>query len=80
VSAAPVTLCVINWNGERYLERTLNAARRSRLRFDEVLLIDNASEDRSLELVRACFPGSHSTGTVVPAPHATPGSRPPGMT
>ena len=52
----PMTLCVINWNGERYLERTLGAVRRSHRTFDEILLVDNASADRSLALVRREFP------------------------
>jgi GT2 family glycosyltransferase len=56
MTRAPTTLCVINWNGERYLDRSLGAARHSQRRFDEILLIDNASDDRSLELVRRDFP------------------------
>jgi GT2 family glycosyltransferase len=55
-SRRPTTLCVVNWNGERYLEHTLGAARQSGRRFDEILLVDNASDDRSVEIVRACFP------------------------
>ena len=53
---APVTLCIINHNGERYLERTLAAARRSAAAFDEVLLVDDASTDRSVTQVRECWP------------------------
>lgn len=52
----PVTLCIINYNGERYLERTLAAARRSQPAFDEVLLVDDASTDRSVAVVRECWP------------------------
>lgn len=52
----PVSLCLINYNGERHLEHSLGAARRSRLRFGEVLLVDNGSTDSSLELVRHCYP------------------------
>ncbi len=52
----PMTLCIINWNGERDLAATLTAARRSRPPFDEILVIDNASSDRSREIVRECFP------------------------
>ncbi len=54
--AAPITLCIINYNGEPYLQRTLLAAQRSSVRFAEVVLVDDASTDRSLELVRACYP------------------------
>jgi GT2 family glycosyltransferase len=53
---APVTLCIINYNGERYLPRTLEAVRESGLRFDEVLLVDDASSDRSVAMVRESWP------------------------
>ncbi|HKU61332.1 MAG TPA: glycosyltransferase [Gemmatimonadales bacterium] len=52
----PVTLCIVNYNGERYLPRTLEAVRGSGLRFDEVLLVDDASPDRSVSLVRESWP------------------------
>jgi GT2 family glycosyltransferase len=51
-----VTLCIVNYNGERYLRRTLEAAHGSALRFDEILLVDDASPDRSVALVRECWP------------------------
>lgn len=51
-----MTLCVVNYNGQAYLERTLTAARAVRPRFDEILLVDNASTDGSLELTRTCYP------------------------
>ena len=54
--SAPVTLCIVNYNGERYLPRTLDAARRSALAFDEIVLVDDASPDRSVALVRECWP------------------------
>jgi GT2 family glycosyltransferase len=53
---APVTLCIINYNGEHHLPRTLDAVRRSALAFDEILLVDDASPDRSVTLVRECWP------------------------
>jgi GT2 family glycosyltransferase len=53
---APVTLCIVNYNGEHYLPRTMEALRRSALRFDEILLVDDASKDRSVALVRECWP------------------------
>jgi GT2 family glycosyltransferase len=52
----PVTLCIINYNGERHLPRTLDAARRSAIAFDEILLVDDASPDRSVALVGECWP------------------------
>ena len=53
---APVTLCIVNYNGEQYLPRTMEAARLSALRFDEILLVDDASQDRSVALARECWP------------------------
>jgi GT2 family glycosyltransferase len=47
---------MVNHNGAQHLERSLAAARQSSLRFDEMILVDNASTDRSLELVRQCYP------------------------
>ena len=52
----PVTLCIVNYNGERYLPRTLEAVRGSSLAFDEILLVDDASPDRSVALVRESWP------------------------
>jgi GT2 family glycosyltransferase len=56
VTSRPISLCVINYNGELHLDRSLKAVRQSALRFDEVLLVDNASTDASRELVRHCYP------------------------
>jgi GT2 family glycosyltransferase len=53
---APATLCIVNYNGELYLPRTMEAVRRSGLRFDEILLVDDASQDRSVALTRECWP------------------------
>jgi GT2 family glycosyltransferase len=55
-AARPITLCVINYNGESCLEHTLKAARCTRAPFAEVLLVDDASGDRGLDLVRERFP------------------------
>jgi GT2 family glycosyltransferase len=47
---------VVNYNGEKYLEESLQSVFARREAFAEVLLIDNASEDRSVEIVRDLFP------------------------
>lgn len=52
----PISLCLINYNGVQHLERSLGAVRRSRVRFHEVLLVDNASTDGSRDLVKYCYP------------------------
>jgi GT2 family glycosyltransferase len=50
------SLCIVNFNGENYLEETLGAVSAQKERFREVLLVDNASKDRSLEIVKKQFP------------------------
>ncbi len=52
----PVTLCIVNYNGARYLPATLDAVRAMRPRPTEVLLVDNASTDGGLALVRRHYP------------------------
>jgi GT2 family glycosyltransferase len=46
-----VTFCVINFNGEMYLEATLNSILDQMHKGDEVILVDNCSTDRSLQIV-----------------------------
>lgn len=55
-SPYPLTLCVINYNGERYLEESLGSAWSQKEKLTEILLIDNASTDRSLEVIQNRFP------------------------
>lgn len=47
-----VTVAIVNWNGERYLERCLSALLAQTVAPDEIILVDNASSDASLEIVR----------------------------
>lgn len=47
-----VTLVIVNWNGERFLERCLAALMTQTVEPHEVVLVDNASTDGSLEIVR----------------------------
>jgi GT2 family glycosyltransferase len=51
---ANVAIVVLNWNGQRWLRRSLAAALAQP--DAEVWLVDNASTDASLEIVRAEFP------------------------
>lgn len=51
-----VSACVINHDGEACLPTTLEALRRSSRAFHEILLVDVASTDRSVELVRRDHP------------------------
>jgi GT2 family glycosyltransferase len=52
----PVTLCIVNYNGERRLDQVLAAAARSELAFAEVLVVDDRSTDGSVALLRARHP------------------------
>ena len=52
----PLTLCIVNHDGESVLEATIVDAVRAGSPFDEVLLVDNASTDRGLEIVERRFP------------------------
>jgi GT2 family glycosyltransferase len=51
-----LTACVINFNGERYVQHSLAAVRAQGECVGEILLVDNASADGGLELVRRRFP------------------------
>jgi GT2 family glycosyltransferase len=50
-----VTAVVVNWNGRRYLERCLRALSASSLPVD-ILVVDNASDDGSVEYLRREHP------------------------
>lgn len=52
----PVTVAVVNWNGERYLDRCFEAIRAQTRRPENVWLVDNASTDGSVARVRGAFP------------------------
>jgi GT2 family glycosyltransferase len=51
-----VSIIVLNWNGERYLRRCLDAIAAQTFRDYEVLVLDNASTDGSVESVPARWP------------------------
>lgn len=50
-----LTLCMINYNGEHYLDESLTAVLAQKDRFGEILVIDNGSQDNSLGLIRERF-------------------------
>jgi hypothetical protein len=54
--AIDVTVCIVNWNGARWLPDCLRSLREVVGLRLEVILVDNASEDNSAEVVRAGFP------------------------
>lgn len=51
-----VSLCVINFNGALHLRKAFGAIRAQSWPFAEILLIDNASDDDSLDVARALWP------------------------
>ncbi len=52
----PITFCMINRNGEQHFPMTLPALGEAISPSDELLLVDNASTDRSAEIFRSEFP------------------------
>jgi len=53
-----VSVIIVNWEGERFLDRCLNALMAQTFEPHEIILVDNASSDGSLEIVRR-FPLVH---------------------
>ena len=52
----PITAVVCNYEGERYLPACLEAILEQTRAVDEVLVVDNDSQDGSLKLLRRAFP------------------------
>jgi GT2 family glycosyltransferase len=51
-----ISVIVLNWNGERFLEVCLEALLRQTWGNYEIILVDNGSKDSSVRLARANFP------------------------
>ncbi len=47
-----VTVAIVNWNGERFLDRCLSALLAQTVTPHEIILVDNASSDASLDIAR----------------------------
>jgi GT2 family glycosyltransferase len=56
MALSAVTLCIINHNGAEHLRKAFHAVQAQSWVFSEVLLVDNASSDDSLEVARAMCP------------------------
>lgn len=52
-----VSIVIPNYNGERFLKDCLEALRRQTYEDMEVILVDNASTDNSVELAQKLYPG-----------------------
>ena len=51
-SSTKVSIIVVNWNGEKFLQECLKALLSQTLKPLEIILVDNASTDGSLSLLR----------------------------
>lgn len=51
-----VSVIIVNWNGEALLQECLESLRRQTYRHFEVILVDNASTDGSVDFIRQQFP------------------------
>jgi len=56
MSSPSLSIIIVNWNGRRWLERCLRSLESQTWRDFEVVLVDNASSDDSVEFVRREFP------------------------
>ena len=54
--APQASIVILNYNGERYLRPCLDSVFRSDLREFEVIVVDNASTDRSLQVLDPYLP------------------------
>ena len=50
--ASRVSVIIVNWNGEQFLEQCLTALLAQTVKAHEIILVDNASSDASLEIAR----------------------------
>ncbi len=51
-----ISVAVINYNGEQYLQECLSSIQASDYPIEEIILVDNNSQDNSLKFVRENFP------------------------
>ncbi len=51
-----VSVVIVNWNGEPFLGKALDSVLRQDYRSIEIIAVDNASTDRSVDLVRERYP------------------------
>ena len=54
----PITFCVVNYNGEKYLECTLRAVLLEMRTIDEIIVIDNCSTDQGISIVERLCPSA----------------------
>jgi GT2 family glycosyltransferase len=59
MTSPAVTLCLVNYNGARHLGPAFAALGAQGWPFAEIMVVDNASDDDSVALVRSLCPGAH---------------------
>lgn len=47
-----MTVVIVNWNGERFIDRCLSAVLAQTVMPHEIIVVDHASSDASMEIVR----------------------------
>lgn len=57
-SSAPISFCVVNYNGAGFIAETLAAIGRERRLTDELIVVDSASSDESLEVIANLDPSA----------------------
>ena len=60
-----VAVLIPAYNEEKVIERTIRAALRSSYRNLRVIVIDDGSKDRTLEIAESCFPREQASGKVL---------------
>jgi peptidoglycan-N-acetylglucosamine deacetylase len=60
-----VAVLIPAYNEEKVIERTIRAALRSSYRNLRVIVIDDGSKDRTLQIARECFPREEASGRVL---------------
>lgn len=54
-----VTVIIVNWNGAHLLQGCLDSLRCQSFQDFSIVVVDNGSDDGSLELLNACYPDVH---------------------
>ena len=52
-----ISVIIVNWNGEKWLKKCLDSLFWQKYRNFEVIVVDNASEDKSAEYIKKHYPG-----------------------
>lgn len=52
-----VSVIIVNWNGEKWLKKCLDSLFGQKYRNFELIIVDNASEDNSVEYIKEHYPG-----------------------